>query len=382
MILPYKTGTVTFTSRFGWRTLSGKLNNHKGIDLVGTGKTLVAPCDGVVAVSTMLDPATDKTLTWQWGNYIRIDTPDGLMVYMCHMSERKVKAGQKVKAGDVVGIEGSTGYSTGSHLHLEIRKNGVSVNPCTYLGIPNEWAQYHVAKQKKTHPDTYTHDGLTFERCRNFRITYTDEPKKTYRRQNEASGGFFGNFARNGVKYTLPVANLVCDCVGKMASESWRDISPYVSGQKLRLDTTHRQNEFFGKKVATLIVPKSGKPYVADVDVLPDDCEYAISGVPTVRNGDDVMWHEYVKLQGWSDSCMYGTYRNWLGVRDGEIWIITGRTWAKNYIYGMEFWKKVRSEGFDDIIALDGGGSFMKKSGTKKTLTAENRRISNKIVWD
>ena len=122
--------------------------------------------------------------------------------------------------------------------------------------------------------------------------------------------------------------------------------------------------------------------YVDDVPAPPADCLYAISGVPTVRHGDDVMWHEYVKPQGWGDGCMYATYRNWLGVRDGEIWIISGKTTSKNYIYGMEFWKKVRSEGFDDIIALDGGGSFMHKVGTKKTLTAENRRISNKVVWD
>ncbi len=149
MILPYKSGTVTFTSRFGLRTLNGKLDNHKGIDLAGTDKTLVAPCDGVVAVSTMLDRATDATRTWEWGNYIRIDTPDGLNVYMCHMSERKVKAGQTVKAGDVVGIEGSTGYSTGCHLHFEIRRNGVSVNPCTYLGIPNEWAEHKIEEQKE-----------------------------------------------------------------------------------------------------------------------------------------------------------------------------------------------------------------------------------------
>jgi hypothetical protein len=48
----------------------------------------------------------------------------------------------------------------------------------------------------------------------------------------------------------------------------------------------------------------------------------------------------------------------------------------------MEFWKKVRSEGFEDIIALDGGGSYVFKTGQKKTLTSGNRRISNKIVWD
>ena len=41
---------------------------------------------------------------------------------------------------------------------------------------------------------------------------------------------------------------------------------------------------------------------------------------------------------------MYGTYRHWLGIRDGEIWRISGRTYAANYIYGMEFWKKIKDE--------------------------------------
>lgn len=382
MKLPYQTGEVKLTSKFGMRWLNGKLENHKGIDLVGTNKVLTAPCDGIVRSSTILDPKYDKSLTWQWGNYIRIDTPDGLSVFMCHMSERKVQIGDVVKCGDVVGIEGNTGKSQGSHCHVEIRKNGESVNPCPYFGIPNV-GKTHVVGLKKVYADTYSHDGLTFERCRNyFKIKYTDEPKKTYRYLNEASGGFFGNFKRNGVLYTLPVGNLVCDCVNKEGSPSWGDIASKVSGDKLRLSTFDRNNEFYGKKVATLIVPASGEPYVADVSEAPADCKYAISGVPTVRNGDDVMWHEYVKPQGWSDGCMYATYRNWLGVRDGEIWIVTGKTTSKNYIYGMEFWKKVREEGFDDIIALDGGGSFVHKVGVKKTLTAENRRISNKVVWD
>ena len=383
MKLPYKSGTVTLTSKFGLRWLFGKLEDHKGIDLVGTEKVLTAPCDGVVGVSTMLDPATDKTRTWEWGNYVRIDTPDGLNVYMCHMSERKVKVGDRVKAGDEVGIEGSTGKSTGSHCHFEIRKNGKSVNPCTYLGIPNAWGEHSAEVSKTIRPDTYSHDGLTFERCRNFKIVYTDEAKKTYRHQNEASGGFFGVYASlSGVNYTLPVANLVCDCMDKEGRASWADIKGHCKGGKLRLDTSDRFNEFTGKAVSTLIVPAVGLPYVDDVTAPPADCRYAISGVPTVRHGDDVMWHEYVKPQGWSDGCMYGTHRNWLGVRDGEIWIISGKTVSRNYIYGMEFWKKVREEGFDDIIALDGGGSFMHKVGAKKVLTAENRRISNKVVWD
>lgn len=147
MNLPYKSGKVTLTSHFGWRTLNGQRDYHKGVDLSGTDKTLVAPCDGVIGSSTII---TDKSnLTWQWGNYIRIDTPDGLKIFMCHMAARKVKVGQKVKAGDVVGIEGNTGYSFGSHCHFEVRKNGESVDPTPYLGIPNEWGQYDIKSTSK-----------------------------------------------------------------------------------------------------------------------------------------------------------------------------------------------------------------------------------------
>lgn len=145
MRIPYKSGTVTLTSRYGWRNLNGHRNYHKGIDLSGTDKVLVAPCDGVIGSSTII---TDKSdLTWQWGNYIRIDTNDGLQVFMCHMTERKVKVGERVKAGDIVGIEGSTGYSFGSHCHFEIRRNGESVNPTKYLGIKNEWGEYEMKEK-------------------------------------------------------------------------------------------------------------------------------------------------------------------------------------------------------------------------------------------
>lgn len=141
MKLPYKSGNrVQITSAFGYRT--NPINNttgefHSGLDLVGLDdKTVCAPVDGVVAVSQIV---TDKTnRTWEWGNYIAIAGDDGLIYYMCHLSERLVKDGQKVKAGDVIGIEGSTGYSTGSHCHFEVRgNNGIKINPAERLGIDN-----------------------------------------------------------------------------------------------------------------------------------------------------------------------------------------------------------------------------------------------------
>lgn len=384
MRLPYESGKVELTSKFGWRTLNGAANNHKGIDLVGrTTKTVVAPCDGVVGQSAIFDKATDKTGTWEWGNYVRIDTPDGLKIYLCHLAERKVKAGDRVKVGDVIGIEGNTGYSFGSHLHFEVRKNGVSVNPCTYLGIPNAWGIHEVKPAVVYYPDTYSHDGLTFQRAKDFAIRYHDNPKKTtaFSGSGEISGGFFAYFkSADGKEFTLPVANLVCD-IGEIPEPARKYLQTYVSGGKLRYSTVVNQtSQFKGKKVSTLVVPSSGAPYVEDLASPPAGCKYAVSGVPTVRDGDDVDYYNYVKAQGWDDSCMYATYRHWLGVRNGEIWCISGRTWTKNYIYGMEFWRKVRDEGFDDIICIDGGGSYYwKPEGGAATATSGNRTINNKI---
>lgn len=145
--LPYKHGTVKVTSPFGPRVLNGASDVHKGLDLVGSNKTIVAPCDGYVAVSTIITNKSNKT--WEWGNYVRIDTDDGYRIYMCHMSERKVKAGVRVKAGDVIGVEGNTGYSFGSHCHFEVRtKAGTSVNPAPFLGIQNGVGTHIVTAEK------------------------------------------------------------------------------------------------------------------------------------------------------------------------------------------------------------------------------------------
>ena len=108
--LPYA-GRVKLESPYGNRVLNGVSGWHAGIDLVGQDEKIIrAPCDGVIGVSTMIPQETDKTQTWQWGNYVRVDAADGMKIYLCHMDRRLVSAGQAVKAGDALGIEGNTGY--------------------------------------------------------------------------------------------------------------------------------------------------------------------------------------------------------------------------------------------------------------------------------
>nr|DAH22686.1 MAG TPA: membrane protein [Caudoviricetes sp.] len=376
MQLPYK-GEVRVSSPFGWRTLNGKRVYHKGIDLVGTDKTVRAVVGGVVGQSTIITDHTNRTS--EWGNYVRIDGEDGRLYYYCHLSQRLVSRGDKVSVGDALGVEGSTGKSTGSHLHFEVRENGKSIDPTAILGIKNIVGAVREAKtQERTN---YTVNGLTICRADDFGIEYHDAGKKNISEDRYINGGFFGAYKGELGTFTLPVANLVCD-IGRIEPDAEKYIKPYVRGGKLRYGCgDNASTQFHGKKVSTLVKTSSGRVYVADLAEPPSDAIYAISGVPTVRGGDDVDYYNYVKSQGWDESCMYATYRNWLAVRDGKIWVISGKTATRNYIYGMEFWKRIRGERFDDIICLDGGGSYVRKTGTGKYATTGNRRVNNYLTY-
>ena len=132
MILPIKCGNIKITSKYGYRVLNGASGFHSGLDIVGSKSSeIVSVSNGVVLWSQMV---TDKSNpTWEWGNYVAVSGDDGNTIYYCHLAERKVSAGQRVKAGDVIGIMGNTGYSFGKHLHFEVRIGGSPVDPTPYL---------------------------------------------------------------------------------------------------------------------------------------------------------------------------------------------------------------------------------------------------------
>ena len=125
------------TSPFGSRTLNGKKTYHAGIDLVcDTDSTVIATDNGKVITSRIVTDKSNKT--WEWGNYICIQTDEGKRLYYCHLKERAVKTGDYVKTGAGIGVMGNTGYSFGAHLHFEVRQNNVPVNAAEYLGIKNQ----------------------------------------------------------------------------------------------------------------------------------------------------------------------------------------------------------------------------------------------------
>ena len=115
---------------------------HSGLDIVSDvgGKFPVyAVVGGRVVRSRQVAKVGCKDNTWQWGQYVAVRQYDGKTVYYCHLSKRNVKAGEVISAGQQIGISGSTGYSTGIHLHFEVRNSkGIAINAADYLGIPNQ----------------------------------------------------------------------------------------------------------------------------------------------------------------------------------------------------------------------------------------------------
>lgn len=114
---------VALTSGFGMRThpLLDVRRLHAGVDLAApVGSPIVAPSDGTVRVAS-----------WHggYGMFVEVDHGGGIQTRYGHMSRLNVVPGQRVHAGDLLGLVGSTGLSTGPHLHYEVRVNGQPVNP-------------------------------------------------------------------------------------------------------------------------------------------------------------------------------------------------------------------------------------------------------------
>ena len=120
-------GYKTISSPYGNRMhpIKKKTLFHSGIDIAApSGVNIVAAKSGTVIISRMESG---------YGNTVVIDHGGGITTLYGHCSKLLVKAGQKVKAGETIAKVGSTGVSTGPHLHFEVRKNGSPVNPSGYL---------------------------------------------------------------------------------------------------------------------------------------------------------------------------------------------------------------------------------------------------------
>ncbi len=120
---PYYTNYLTQGFKYRVHQFTGKYGLHGAIDIgCPKGTNIYAANDGTVVTSTYIG---------SYGNYVMIDHGGNVYTLYAHMSQRLVSKGDKVTRGQVIGKVGSTGYSSGPHLHFEIRENGTYVDPLT-----------------------------------------------------------------------------------------------------------------------------------------------------------------------------------------------------------------------------------------------------------
>lgn len=125
MLFPVEGGR--YTSYFGERTdpISEGSDYHNGVDIgADEGDEILAVYDGTVTLTGEDDRS---------GKYIFLSHDDTTVTFYCHCSEILLEEGDKVRQGDVIALVGSTGYSTGPHLHFELRNNGESIDPLPLL---------------------------------------------------------------------------------------------------------------------------------------------------------------------------------------------------------------------------------------------------------
>ena len=118
---------MSLSSSYGMRVhpITGKVARHNGIDIPAPrGTAIYATADGIVGRAQRLGG---------YGNYVEIEHGNMIQTRYGHMSSYIVRPGQQVKRGEIVGYVGSTGRSTGNHLHYEVRIEGAPVNPMPFV---------------------------------------------------------------------------------------------------------------------------------------------------------------------------------------------------------------------------------------------------------
>lgn len=131
------------TSNYGMRThpVLGGRRKHTGIDLAApTGTPIYATADGVIGRADWYS---------SYGLYISINHGASMETRYAHLSRLAVAAGDNVRKGDLIGYVGSTGRSTGPHLHYEVRVDGLAVNPIPYM-VESEAQLAYVRDQRLT----------------------------------------------------------------------------------------------------------------------------------------------------------------------------------------------------------------------------------------
>lgn len=229
----------------------------------------------------------------------------------------------------------------------------------------------------------YIEDGIHTIQCspKEFSLVLVDERKKNIEKITYTNANFFGNYSEQGESFTLPAGHLIADyeAQSKWERHYCKERGKFI-GDKFYFDAGKWpvDKQFYGKSLSTLIV-ENGKARIEEVKNLKDSYEYAVSGVPIMRNGQDVKFYGDVTGQGYDGSTLYATKHIFVGLKpnDDRIYIMGYKTTTSNLVYSAEMFKKLSKLGYSDVIKLDGGGSYHFEVDNKVVDTmSENRRIS------
>lgn len=197
------------SSNFGWRVLEGKRGFHSGLDIAAPMQTpIVASADGTVS---------HAGAKGTYGNLVEIDHGGGYVTRYAHCTKILVSKGQQVKAGNTIALVGSTGHSTGPHLHFEVRINNEAKNPRNFVHSdpnqkPGEVPDGYNGEEggnfsPKKYGSGYKTNGLNVITNENF--FYQGAPKGQYSARNSTLG-FILNFIASIGKFLITlVVNLI-----------------------------------------------------------------------------------------------------------------------------------------------------------------------------
>jgi hypothetical protein len=161
----------SLTSPFGWRTdpFNGNSRFHGGIDIAAPeGSPVYTPDAGTVVFSGSYGG---------YGNVVVIQHPGSLYTVYGHNSYLMATYGQKVKAGQMIALVGSTGRSTGPHLHFEVRQGNAYVNPLDYLNYLSQIGHYPLSTPAPQSALSATHSHKTVASKHTAQVARTAKPR-------------------------------------------------------------------------------------------------------------------------------------------------------------------------------------------------------------
>ena len=187
-----------------------------------------------------------------------------------------------------------------------------------------------------------------------FKIIMNDSKKKSALPKNYCNAGFFANFSENNQPFTLPVGHLVCDYdATSQYTKKYCAERGKFNGKKFTFNSAAWSygNAFYQKPLSTLLV-KDNKAEIKEVSFLSTGYNYAISGIPIMKNGSSVNFENDVRTQGWDSSPLYGTWHIFIGLKENSdiIYIIGMETLTWNMVKTNEAYNKFKSIGMYDVI--------------------------------